>query len=390
MAVPVLAPISVARRSDNQSLLDKFDSRRSEELVIAFAGPIGSGIAAVINVAEAALQEIGYQDIVRVKLSKFLDEAVQDGRVEGYTSQAKDSSIYSRYRRLQSAGMNLREKTQNQAILAEYAIQHIVLDRETKHTTTGGEGAATPKRTAYLIDQVKRPVEVVLLRALYRNLFYLVGVTKTFEERQEFLQQEGVKVEELPDLIAIDRNEAAPSGQKLDRTLQLADYFVRNDAGSTKRDSIDRFLRLIHGDKKITPTRIENGMYAAFAAGLRSACLSRQVGAAITSSAGDVLATGRNDVPKAGGGLYAEGEELDLRCVHMPGSAAEMANGGGPNDAQSAGRDYCGYRGNRLLGLFGQRGRELCVGRMRLQRLRGNLPAGGWGAGSRVALRPLP
>ena len=93
MAVPVLAPISVARRSDNQSLLDKFDSRRSEELVIAFAGPIGSGIAAVINVAEAALQEIGYQDIVRVKLSKFLDEAVQDGRVEGYTSQAKDSSI---------------------------------------------------------------------------------------------------------------------------------------------------------------------------------------------------------------------------------------------------------------------------------------------------------
>lgn len=58
-------------------------------------------------------------------------------------------------------------------------------------------------------------------------------------------------------------------------------------------------------------------MYAAFSAGLRSACLSRQVGAAITDKKGNILATGCNDVPKAGGGLYDESDnEGDFRCVN--------------------------------------------------------------------------
>jgi len=60
-------------------------------------------------------------------------------------------------------------------------------------------------------------------------------------------------------------------------------------------------------------------MYAAWSAAHRSSCLSRQVGAAIQNGAGDILATGTNDAPKAGGGLYdelsgAEGEASDRRC----------------------------------------------------------------------------
>jgi deoxycytidylate deaminase len=58
-------------------------------------------------------------------------------------------------------------------------------------------------------------------------------------------------------------------------------------------------------------------MFAAYSASLRSACLSRQVGAAITAKSGEVIATGCNDVPKAGGGLYshASGKD-DMRCIH--------------------------------------------------------------------------
>ena len=50
----------------------------------------------------------------------------------------------------------------------------------------------------------------------------------------------------------------------------------------------------------------------AYAASLRSAQLGRQVGAAVTSKDGDILAVGTNDVPKPGGGLYWPGP-LDNR-----------------------------------------------------------------------------
>lgn len=77
---------------------------------------------------------------------------------------------------------------------------------------------------------------------------------------------------------------------------------------------------MIHGDKSVTPTDAEQGMYAAYSASLRSACLSRQVGAAIASRTGEVIATGCNDVPKAGGGLYsASSAGSDMRCIHTDG-----------------------------------------------------------------------
>jgi deoxycytidylate deaminase len=66
-------------------------------------------------------------------------------------------------------------------------------------------------------------------------------------------------------------------------------------------------------------------MYAAASAAGNSACLSRQVGAAITDAMGDVIATGWNDVPKFGSGLYAadpNGDpkaDHDLRCWNKGG-----------------------------------------------------------------------
>jgi cytidine deaminase len=54
-------------------------------------------------------------------------------------------------------------------------------------------------------------------------------------------------------------------------------------------------------------------MFQAHAAGLRSAELGRQVGAAITTREGALVATGTNEVAKRGGGLYWEDDPLDDR-----------------------------------------------------------------------------
>ena len=54
------------------------------------------------------------------------------------------------------------------------------------------------------------------------------------------------------------------------------------------------------GNPFITPTFDEHAMFLAFSAALRSADLSRQVGAVITKDS-QILSAGANDCPKAGG-----------------------------------------------------------------------------------------
>jgi cytidine deaminase len=54
-------------------------------------------------------------------------------------------------------------------------------------------------------------------------------------------------------------------------------------------------------------------MFHAQAAALRSAELGRQVGSAIATKDGDIVAVGCNEVPKAGGGLYWYGDFPDKR-----------------------------------------------------------------------------
>lgn len=294
------------------SLGEMLKSRESNEIVIAFAGPIGAGIPSVIDKTRTSLRTLGYTQIEHIKLSKFLTERLAAGLPSSYSGEADKSDKFNYYRKLQNAGRELRESTKNMQILAEYAVQEIVLKRDYRQ---GGESA----RVAYLIDQVKRPEEVELLRALYRNLFYLMGVTKPYEQRKKSLQDAGVFGEETEELMEIDRNEEGTGGQRLDKTLHLSDFFVRNDSDLEQRDSVARFVSLIHGDKGKTPNRLENGMYAAYAAGLRSACLSRQVGAAITNASHEIIATGCNDVPSPFGGLYSADSAYDRRCMHIDG-----------------------------------------------------------------------
>lgn len=309
-----------------EKLFDKFHARKSEELVIAMAGPIGCGIGVMADSLEERLRERGYIEVIRIKLSAFLEEAIAEKLVPQWDDENGRSQRYNKYRRLQEAGKELRRATKNPAILAEYAARAIVVDR-TKRSVTQSEfaqveGPVIPHRVAYIIDQVKRPEEVELLRALYRNLFYLVGVTRIHGKRVTALEGELVTQEEVQGLMSIDRSENGKDGQQLDKTLHLADYFLRNDSmtPADKQSKLNRFLNLVHGDKAVTPTHAENGMYAAYSASLRSACLSRQVGAAIATKSGEVIATGCNDVPKPGGGLYSDSPKgKDMRCIHMDG-----------------------------------------------------------------------
>jgi deoxycytidylate deaminase len=289
-------------------------ARESAELVIGFSGAIGSGLAQVVGDTKTTLEEAGY--IVNVvKISTIIERL---GRELGLI--AGDIEPSNEYETLQTAGNELRKKFSN-AFLAEVAISIIAASRAEKLPEGKDVTAVDPPKVAYIVTQLKHPDEATLLRKIYGNLFYLVGVfAETSQRRKNLLQTlDAVVAERAMDR---DRREEEDHGQQLDKTLKLADLFLRNNdenKASTVRQ-IQRFAKLIHGAVAITPTSNEHAMYAAYAASMRSACLSRQVGAAIADSAGNLVSTGCNDVPRFGGGLYsADQGDNDHRCVNWKG-----------------------------------------------------------------------
>lgn len=121
-----------------------------------------------------------------------------------------------------------------------------------------------------------------------------------------------MKSEQAEKLINRDESEEFECGQHMRDAFYLADGFIDIDAADPS-DQIARIIDLIFGTPYSTPTRDEYAMFLAFAASLRSADLSRQVGAVITSSDNEIIATGANDVPCPKGGLYWAKDGTDWR-----------------------------------------------------------------------------
>src|SRR5690606_21956969 len=93
-------------------------------------------------------------------------------------------------------------------------------------------------------------------------------------------------------------------GQHTREAFHLADYFLKFDSNHNElKEACYRFLSIVFQDPYITPTFNEFATYMSFTASVRSADLSRQVGAVVAKDK-NILAIGSNDVPKFKGGTY--------------------------------------------------------------------------------------
>ena len=183
--------------------------------------------------------------------------------------------------------------------------------------------------TAYIIRQLKRPEEVTFLRRVYGKQFVLVSGYGSEQQRRARIAEKGKASLPLstpqPDIdqkvsaiLMRDHDEVANRhGQHLRDTFHLADVFVDGINRDEMRSELERFFQAFFGRVDIGPTKVEYGMYAAKAAALRSTDLSRQVGAAVFTSDGEIVSQGCNEVPKAFGGTYWFGEEPDHRDVRL-------------------------------------------------------------------------
>lgn len=234
-----------------------------------------------------------------IRVSKFISKVLEKINVGVVVDERTE---FSRVYTLMTAGNKLCELAKDPAFILEGVVGEINRDR-----TNAENGQEPIPRAAHILLSLKRPEEVELLRAIYGPGFYLIGIFASENDRLRYLTKDkNIPLADAWQLIRRDEDEELPFGQRSRDTFQLADVFIQLEPEQYK-EQLERFLDLIFGNPFLTPEPDEHAMFLAYAASLRSGQLARQVGSAIRSAGGDIIAVGCNDVPKAGGGLYWPG-----------------------------------------------------------------------------------
>lgn len=270
----------------------------NSELVIAFVAAVGVNLQPAEDVVETKLKRHGYH-IVRIRVTNDVLPKLDASATGPFDND------FLRIWRMMDVGTEARKKHGEDIIALGIAA---AISEKRPQTSTG------QVRTAYLIHSLKHPVEVRRLRDLYPRGFYLIGVHSPPQTREaHLLGRNGITQEDVARLMDRDKKENKDFGQQLVDTFHLADFFTgwrvdgnAKDDGRSEhllRNSLERFIEVLFARPNLTPTFGEYAMFLAFSAALRSADLSRQVGAVIARS-GEILATGANDCPRYNGGLY--------------------------------------------------------------------------------------
>lgn len=288
-------------------------------IVIGFVGYLGAGCTEIADRLKDHLEGQDYK-VFLIKASELIEDYYPSEKVVQDSGESDGPFKLRRTKKLQDLGDKLRREKNHSAAVAGLALKQI-------QSVRGGEGEVTEKYV-FLVDSLKHPKEVEAFRAIYGGNFRLISVfsdrdireRRLIGERGTIAKFRGVPAVEVQTVLERDEEDNDKvDGQHVRRTFYLGDFFLNNnttDASDTEIDTgIHRFVDLIVGAGIHRPTPQEYGMYHAFAASLRSSCLSRQVGAVITNAQGIIVATGMNEVPRFGGGTYdGDPARTDHRC----------------------------------------------------------------------------
>jgi cytidine deaminase len=229
---------------------------------------------------------------------------------------------------LQNKGDAFREQLNDGAALARSAIAEIRVSR--------AQVSGSPDRPAlgyaYILRQLKHPEEADLLRRVYGGSFVLVAGHAPRGARIKDLASRMARIAAVPgqeqsfearatEVIEFDEKQDSEFGQNTRDTYPKADFFA-NLGVPHGEGEVGRFVRLLFGHPFHTPTADEYAMFQASAVALRSSDDNRQVGAVIVDLTrgldgkprnADVIASGMNEVPRGGGGVYWDQDSPDHR-----------------------------------------------------------------------------
>jgi len=296
---------------------------KKKNLVIGLSGPYGSGCSSLAGDIENIIKNWPGCLVKPIHVADLIETYYTP--ITGEKLAISDTDLSEKRKALQAAGTELRKMDPELIGRLVSAEIHNHDDEITKNSKFDSIDVIV-----YVIDSLKNKYDLQLLQRTYLNEFYFVFNYADRETRwrrmvdyKSWDKNDRVKFEQRD---AVDQNEKNETpgvkdrGQQVQKLASKADfYIVNNNNNNREKLSEDgkRLIRLLFGDVKNQPTVHERNMHIAYSASNASFCLSRQVGAAIVDSHGNLLSVGHNDVPKASGGLYSSEDDIDRRCYSV-------------------------------------------------------------------------
>ncbi|WP_137107742.1 hypothetical protein [Azospirillum argentinense] len=159
--------------TEQQEDVANLDQRYTDELVIAFVGPAGSGVTTTALILKEIFERTYNYSTTYIRVSELIKESapVVGERYAAHLDGEK------RIERLQAIGTKLREQV-SEAFLAEKCVERIAIDRRERggYEQHGDSLVPIPRRHVHIIDSLKNPAEVKLLRDVYGETAWVFGV----------------------------------------------------------------------------------------------------------------------------------------------------------------------------------------------------------------------
>jgi deoxycytidylate deaminase len=320
--------LQISRASPRRSAQDVVLEQAANELVFGVVGHVGSGTSEIAQQLREQLTAALFE-VEILRASKAIEAWAKS---EGHDVSPREPGILGPVQGLQDLGNRLRSSTEDPAAVAMRIVYEIRTKRATQMGVKATDGAPVHPdgtRRAWIVDSLRHPAEVELLRHIYHDAFVLIGVVCDEDVRKARLlkkfNRDGSEIR-IGKFMERDAAESDKFGQKVADTFHMSDYFIGNSEPREKQgvpnedwdvtEQLGRLVRILTHSEVVRPTVHETAMHAAYGAQLRSACLSRQVGAALVSRDGQVVATGANEVPRFGGGVYGQRFDEDPKSDH--------------------------------------------------------------------------
>jgi deoxycytidylate deaminase len=300
------------------------------ELIFGLVGPIGVDLDLVALALKEALEQVEYSSVT-LRITQLMREISTGIAI-------KDTPYIDSFHTRIDYANKVRERLERSDAMAILAVSAIREFRVQK----SHDPERPLEQQAYIIRQFKRPEEVKLLRSVYGRQFVQISAYAPQHYRiariaakerasRGGLVDEVIATNESNKLVMQDDKEmevtSGDFGQNVRDAFPLGDVFIDTVDKLKCRQTLERFIKALFGSNEITPTHDEYGMYIAKSASLRSASLSRQVGAAVFRESGELISMGCNEVPKAGGGTYWSEDPQDRR---------DFVEGYDPNEQKKA------------------------------------------------------
>jgi len=323
-------------RKGGQAARKALKAVRSNELVFAVVGHAGSGTSEVAIKLAELLRQMGVDPPILKARHVISEWARSKGRTPPVDAGPREGKLLKDVEDFQDLGDEMRAQEidgeADHTAVAKGLVRAIRQTRAKAHkreynSTVLIEPDGQPR--TYILDSLRHPAEVELLRAVYGPAFTLIGVVCEERRRLSRLMEKHptAKESEVQEFMDRDANAKEKYGQHVADAFHLSDFFLDNsenrtdENGNSNRDwdindKLSRLVKLVRRSSLLRPTVEETAMYHAYAAKMKSACLSRQVGAAVIDFRSNLIATGTNEAPKGGGGLYVDGDAPDFRCAY--------------------------------------------------------------------------